>query len=229
MAHGYALPLSIVSGALSIVALLLLIPNPLANLPAVELARASYSRRGQTITHTFAGVLLLLLATPLYDAYRLYRASKKTDKEHFDPQISVNEVETVLSLYMCLTVLGTIFVLRKLGRVMGDKEHMAASEAALVKQAKGMQQQFAVMQVDADVSAEGASPAAGDSQAELYRQKAAEAEVRAADAVAAQRALEEKLATLEREFDKLSGEHSQLQKVQPVGIGSDGIVSLKEE
>ena len=50
------------------------------------------------------------------------------------PVCSVNEVETVLSLYMCLTVLGTIFVLRKLGRVMGDKEHMAASEAALVKQ-----------------------------------------------------------------------------------------------
>ena len=44
-----------------------------------------------------------------------------------------------------------------------------------------MQQQFAAMQVDADVSAEGASPAAGDSQAELYRQKAAEAEVRMYD------------------------------------------------
>ena len=28
---------------------------------------------------------------------------------------------------------------------------------------------------------------------------------------------------------RLSGEHSQLQKVQPVGIGSDGLVALKEE
>ncbi len=74
----------------------------LQNLPAVELARASYSRRGQTITHTFAGVLLLLLATPLYDAYRLYRASKKTDKEHFDPQIrSVPSGVLVCSTLFC--------------------------------------------------------------------------------------------------------------------------------
>ena len=34
-----------------------------------------------------AAVLALLLASPAYDAYRLYRISKHTDKEHYDADI----------------------------------------------------------------------------------------------------------------------------------------------
>lgn len=35
---------------------------------------------------------------------------------------------------MHLTGLGLLFVLRKLGKVMGEKERMLSSEAALIKQ-----------------------------------------------------------------------------------------------
>jgi hypothetical protein len=57
------------------------------NKPAIELARASCTAYGKTITHTVAAVLVLLLASPVYDAVRLYKASRKTDKEHFDPTL----------------------------------------------------------------------------------------------------------------------------------------------
>lgn len=57
------------------------------NKPAIELARASYTPIGRTVTHTLAGVLCLLLASPLYDAYRLYRISEKTEKEHYDSDL----------------------------------------------------------------------------------------------------------------------------------------------
>lgn len=46
----------------------------------------------------------------------------------------MTEATTTLSLVMILGALGGLFVLRKLGRVMGEKERMEASEAALLKQ-----------------------------------------------------------------------------------------------
>ena len=49
---------------------------------------------------------------------------------------SINEAETALSLVLIISDLAALFALRKLGCVMGDKERMAASEAALLKQVR---------------------------------------------------------------------------------------------
>ncbi len=53
----------------------LLCPKPF-NQPAIALARAAHTQIGSTIFHTLAGVLVLLLVSPLYDAFQLYRATR---------------------------------------------------------------------------------------------------------------------------------------------------------
>ena len=68
---GFTLPLFAIAGAELAVGLLLLLPKPF-NAPAIGLTRATHTQVGATVFHTLAGVLLLLLASPVYDGLRLY-------------------------------------------------------------------------------------------------------------------------------------------------------------
>ena len=78
---GFSLPLFIILAAECVWCALLLAPAPL-NTPALQLARWSHDApRGATITHTVASVLSVLLATPVYDAVRLYRTEHAGERD----------------------------------------------------------------------------------------------------------------------------------------------------
>ena len=77
---GFTLPLFIILAIESTVGALLLCPKPVCN-PAIALARLSYTQVGTTVFHTLAGVLLLLLASPIYDGARIYYASKEATEQ----------------------------------------------------------------------------------------------------------------------------------------------------
>ena len=77
---GFTLPLFIILAGESAVGALLLCPKPLCN-PAISLARASYTQVGSTVFHTLAGVLALLLASPIYDGARLYYSTKDASEQ----------------------------------------------------------------------------------------------------------------------------------------------------
>ncbi|GAB4813271.1 hypothetical protein N2152v2_000317 [Parachlorella kessleri] len=243
MALGFTLPLFIVLAVLSAVGSMLLVPIKALNKPAIELARASYTPMGNTIANTFTAVLLLLLASPVYDAYRLYSAVHKTDREHFDPRISINEAETALSLVLIISDLAALFALRKLGCVMGDKERMAASEAALLKQVKGLQTEYLrVADGGAGAGAKGGGEEALRRELDTLRKQVAAAEERAAEAQEAQLAAEKaqqaaenrlgalksQAAGLEREYDRLLVEfnHTQRQLAQATGLSVADLGSM---
>ena len=120
----------------------------LQNKPAIDLARASYTPMGNTIANTFTAVLLLLLASPLYDAYRLYSAVHKTDREHFDPRIRCGTAISLLGLIAIATCYLCIMALHKThrdarlsrpgvlccssGRCKVDREHFDPKKGAIV-------------------------------------------------------------------------------------------------
>ena len=77
---GFTLPLFIILAVESAVGALLLCPKPLCT-PAISLTRLAHTQVGSTVFHTLAGVLVLLLASPVYDGARLYYSSKEASEQ----------------------------------------------------------------------------------------------------------------------------------------------------
>ncbi|KAK2075868.1 hypothetical protein QBZ16_001610 [Prototheca wickerhamii] len=101
----------------------LLLPYPLHR-PAVALARSTYTPYGKTFVHTVTGFLLLAMAGPMWDAYRLAKHAEGplgvSETTSTAVRASDQEAKMQLSSALMLLLLGGLFVLRKLGRVMGD-------------------------------------------------------------------------------------------------------------
>lgn len=66
------------------------------NKPAIELARASYTPTGRIVTNTLAAVLTLLLASPAYDTFKLYKVTQKAEREHYDPSLRYSNSQSRL-------------------------------------------------------------------------------------------------------------------------------------
>lgn len=137
---GFTLPLFIILAIESTVGALLLCPKPVCN-PAIALARLSYTQVGTTVFHTLAGVLLLLLASPIYDGARIYYASKEAT-EQTSLELREHEAHTLLSFTLTASCVALMFLVRKLGRVLGQMDRMSVSEAAMLKQVKGLQSEY---------------------------------------------------------------------------------------
>lgn len=90
----------------------------MASMPAEAIAKATW------------GVLrtLLVVGMPLVMHRPAHTAALGSSLR------SDTEAKTTLSLVLTLGVLGLMFLLRKLGKVLGDNDRMCASEAALLKQ-----------------------------------------------------------------------------------------------
>ncbi|KAL4421328.1 hypothetical protein ABPG75_010619 [Micractinium tetrahymenae] len=172
---GFTLPLFIILGLEGLVGVLLLCPKPL-NQPAIKLARLTHTQVGSTVFHTVAGVLALLLASPIYDGVRLYYSTKdKPEQANIDlrqglcmaslhPRCAAvrrsdHEARTLLSFSLTGASLFMMFMLRALGRAQGELDRMSMSEAALLKQVKGLQSEYTRM-VDSAGGASAKAPAA---------------------------------------------------------------------
>lgn len=75
---GLAIPLLIVFALLAFIGCLLLSPKPLCT-PGIALARATTSPTGNIVLLTLSSVLVLLLASPLWEAVQLTRGEHKGD------------------------------------------------------------------------------------------------------------------------------------------------------
>lgn len=140
---GFTLPLFIILAVEALVGVLLLCPKPL-NQPAIKLTRLTYTQIGSTVFHTLAGVLALLLASPIYDGVRLYYSTKdKSEQANID--LSEHETRTLLSFSLTSASLTLMFFLRALGAALGQLDRMSMSEAALLKQVKGLQSEYTRM------------------------------------------------------------------------------------
>lgn len=227
---GLAIPLALVFTLLTTLGLLLLSPKPLCT-PAVALARGTKNQTGNIVLITISVVLVLLLASPAYEFVRLSRTDHHDDKDRNE-----QEARTMLAAFLIIGDLLLIFVLRKLGNAIGDMDRMKLSEGALLRQVKGLQQEYTRLMGD---SGPAKGSAAADSQmaglkAEIQalKQEAAELQDAAQRADKARRAAESNAAALksqarglENEYDRLLAEHDKLQRrltAADPGYGSGG-------
>ncbi|EFN50774.1 hypothetical protein CHLNCDRAFT_142489 [Chlorella variabilis] len=274
----FTLPLLIILVLETAVGALLLCPKPF-NQPSIALARATHTQIGATVFYTLAGVLTLLMASPLYDATQLYHATRdKTDavaaaldttceRESFvnscvfvglaaaaaDAPVAQpaaeHEARTLLSFTLTAACLAQMFFLRRLGAVLGQLERMSVSEAAMLKQVKGLQSEYARMAGSAGAAggtAEEAAaqpsgpPGAGrlsdDEVGELRRLVAdlermnSELGARLEKANKAHSLAESNLSALktqskglENEYDRLLSEHDELRRqLQRAGLAAGG-------
>ncbi|PSC76080.1 arsenite methyltransferase [Micractinium conductrix] len=195
MALGFTMPLLIILGAETLVGGLLLCPAPI-NKPAIQLVRASYTQVGSTVFHTVAALLLLLLASPVYDGVRLW-TSTKHQPEQVSQELSDQEMRTLLSLVLTTSSLALMFFLRSLGNALGKVERMCVSEAAMLKQVKGLQSEYTRMVDSGAAAGKAAAPAGG----ELPAGEVAEMRKLLAD-------LEEQNSRLQARVDTANKEHA---------------------
>lgn len=238
---GFTLPLFIILGVEGLVGVLLLCPKPL-NQPAIKLARLTYTQVGATVFHTLAGVLALLLASPIYDGVRLYY-STKGQPEQANIDLSDHEARTMLSFSLTASSLCLMFFLRALGRALGELDRMSTSEAALLKQVKGLQSEYTRM-VDsaggasapatAPAGAAGAAQGLGGEEVAELRKLVADLEQQNnklqaslddtnkehAAAESNMAALKTQCRGLENEYDRLLAEHDELKRqMARAGLG----------
>lgn len=245
----FTLPLLIILVLETAVGALLLCPKPF-NQPSIALARATHTQIGATVFYTLAGVLTLLMASPLYDATQLYHATRdKTDAVAAALDTTEHEARTLLSFTLTAACLAQMFFLRRLGAVLGQLERMSVSEAAMLKQVKGLQSEYARMAGSAGAAggtAEEAAaqpsgpPGAGrlsdDEVGELRRLVAdlermnSELGARLEKANKAHSLAESNLSALktqskglENEYDRLLSEHDELRRqLQRAGLAAGG-------
>lgn len=219
---GFVLPLIILLTLESTVALLLLAPRPF-NRPAIALCKLSKTQVGATVVYTVSAFLLILLASPIYDATRLYYATR--DKAHLGLDEGEDQAaKTQLSAFLTTAALLMMYLLRNFGITLAENDRMRTSEEAILKQVAGLQDAYNRL---SSVSEGGGAPGGGDTaRTQALQGQLEEAKTQAAalqeDKEAADRArktavnnadaLKSQYKGLENEYDRLLAENDELKR-----------------
>lgn len=153
---GFALPLMIFMGLEAVIGSLLLLPKPF-NQPAILLARGAHHQVGRTIFYTLIGFFALLLVSPLYDAIQIFNITKAPSDPTTPLDTTEHESRTLLQFTLTIACLAMLVFCRKLGDALDQLDRMSVSEAALLKQAKGLQSEYARALGDEATSADAAT------------------------------------------------------------------------
>lgn len=225
---GFTLPLAVILGMETILAMLLLGPRTTAA-PALMLCKSTKSAVGGTVQHTVVGFLLVSLAAPTYDLWRIRADGPRARVADGAAQFSEAEANAWLAAVMILAALLLMAVIKKLGLIMLEAESGHVSQGAMLKQVRGLQSEYQRL-LDSSGGFQGAEAA---TEVKRLKQELAVAEglreelhqARADMAVAERNAqvLKSQSAGLETEYDRLLAELDESQRrLQRAGGGSRG-------
>jgi hypothetical protein len=131
---GFSFPLILALLIEGVLGALMCSPKPFC-IPPINLARWSYQQVGATVVMTIASVFGLLLLSPLYDLVVLSRSSQRSDAG-LEIHDEAYQARAELNLVLLVANVGALFLLRILGRTIGELDHKNVSEAALLKQVR---------------------------------------------------------------------------------------------
>jgi len=242
---GFTVPLFILLGFESVLALLLIGPISLAR-PVILFAKGSRTPVGSTIVGTLTAFLCISLASPLYDFSRLRRWPDVEKLGSFGPNRGEAEANAYLSLILTLASVLLLFVNRKLALTLSESEQLKVSQGAMLKQVSGLQAEYSRLSDESKGLRRGAGPGPGfevqrlkDMLSKVEQEKEAAVD-KLVSAEKARRKAEnnaDALATqakgLENEYDRLLASHDELQRrlsrLDPGAGGADGGRQTKDD
>lgn len=214
---GFTVPLFVLLGIESLLALLLLGPRSFAA-PALLICKSTRSSAGRTVLNTIGAFLLVSLASPIYDLARLRAAQSAEGGPGLQWNRSEAEANAYLAMVMILSALLLMVLVRRLGLAIVEIEQLRVSRGAILKQVKGLQTEYSRL-LESSGGADGQNATL---QVKQLKEKLEAAEAKAValqEARAAQAAAERDLQVvrsqakgLETEYDRLLSEHDELQR-----------------
>ncbi|DBA84216.1 hypothetical protein WJX79_005706 [Trebouxia sp. C0005] len=210
---GFAIPLLILGAILSAIGILLLSPPPFDK-PAVLLCRATKTSAGWTVVATLSTVLAVMSVSPLWDVAHMRRHAKESSADSLQRRSQM--VEAQLTAVLTGACLVLIFVVRKLGLVIAQRDSLTTSQQAMLKQVEGLRNEYNRVTSGEQPKTGGAS--ASDDTAQL-KQQAQSLQKKLDEAVEDRRrakadaeALKNQSRGLEKEYDRLLQENDDLKR-----------------
>lgn len=118
---GFALPLYGIISLETLLALILMLPDPLSE-PAIFLFRQTKTQIGRTFLFTTALFLCVLLISPMYDAYTVHQQKKASVGMSDFAEADTGQAAAQLSACLNLAALFMMFLLRRLALVLDDRK-----------------------------------------------------------------------------------------------------------